>query len=489
VGVRTAAPWLAWGLYVALVARAVWHHEPWADEAQAWLLARDSGLWQLLWHELRYEGSPGLWHVLLWCLARTGLPFQSMQWLAAASASAGALLLLLRTPLPWPVRLLAPFSFFLLFQYAAVARSYALLPPLLFGLVWLWPRREARPGAFVLLLALLANVSLHGLVMAGGLFGAHLLGVAAGWRQRDAVSRRRSAVSALALLAVAGCVVAQLWPPPDLYVASGATGLEVRAPKADAQAFDALAGGLAGLRLPTAGLLAFSLAWFAHRRTLALYLLPTLGLLGVLGLKYRSDWHDGTLFLTWLTVLAISFHPDPAGARPEGQQPRLRRWMVVAAVATLLLHMWWSERTMKRDLAMPYSGGPAAAAYLRAHGLQQRTLHAVGFWTLSVQPHFERNVFANLRNGAPAAHWRWSTREARRDTPEDVARDRPDYLLVADKADSQAFAGYVLEASFPGKLFFKHYVYETDGMFLLRREDLPPPVGTAPAEHGAPARP
>jgi len=30
-------------------------HEPWSNEAQAWLLARDLSLWKLLFYYLRYE--------------------------------------------------------------------------------------------------------------------------------------------------------------------------------------------------------------------------------------------------------------------------------------------------------------------------------------------------------------------------------------------------------------------------------------------------
>ena len=40
--------------------------QKWADEAQAWLIDRDLDLKTIWFHELRYEGSPGLWHTILW---------------------------------------------------------------------------------------------------------------------------------------------------------------------------------------------------------------------------------------------------------------------------------------------------------------------------------------------------------------------------------------------------------------------------------------
>ena len=76
----------AWVIWVGL------HHEGWFDEMQAWLLARDNGLGTLLGHYVRYEGTPGLWHVMLWFAARAGLPFAAIWTISAACAIGGAAL-------------------------------------------------------------------------------------------------------------------------------------------------------------------------------------------------------------------------------------------------------------------------------------------------------------------------------------------------------------------------------------------------------------
>src|ERR1700757_4394308 len=52
--------------WIGVVAFTLQYHEKWADEAQAWLIARDLDLKTIWFHELRYEGSPGLWHTILW---------------------------------------------------------------------------------------------------------------------------------------------------------------------------------------------------------------------------------------------------------------------------------------------------------------------------------------------------------------------------------------------------------------------------------------
>src|SRR5262252_9788418 len=52
--------------WIGVVAFTLRYHEKWADEAHAWLIARDLDLKTIWFHELRYEGSPGLWHTILW---------------------------------------------------------------------------------------------------------------------------------------------------------------------------------------------------------------------------------------------------------------------------------------------------------------------------------------------------------------------------------------------------------------------------------------
>jgi len=48
------------GLWIAVVSFTIGYHEKWADEAQAWLIARDLDLRTIWFHELRYEGTPVL---------------------------------------------------------------------------------------------------------------------------------------------------------------------------------------------------------------------------------------------------------------------------------------------------------------------------------------------------------------------------------------------------------------------------------------------
>jgi hypothetical protein len=148
-GLRSRWPeWAALSFYTAIVAFAIPYHEAWSSEAQAWQLGRQLGrtlsLHDLLLKYVRYEGAPCLWHVLLWVLIRAHVSYSGVHWICGAIATVATSLLVFRSPFPRYLKLTLPFTFFLLFQYAVVARSYVLVPLLLYLVALCWKRRPVR---------------------------------------------------------------------------------------------------------------------------------------------------------------------------------------------------------------------------------------------------------------------------------------------------------------------------------------------------------
>ena len=134
--------------------------------------------------------------------------------------AAGVAVWLRWSPFPLVVRVLLPFSFFVLYQYGVVIRSYVLFPPLLFGLCALYCARPRRLVWFAVVAGLLANLCLQGAIVSGiftVLFGWEI------WRERDVVEpgfQRRNPAHPLwwpvAILVVAwGMCVYAAMPAPD----------------------------------------------------------------------------------------------------------------------------------------------------------------------------------------------------------------------------------------------------------------------------------
>lgn len=155
--------WLEWGLFLAVAgvsAASVATHEPWRDELHAWLQAREMGL-GALWKEMACEGHFMPWYLLLWPLAHFGAPVWTMGAMSWGLNAVAVWWLARRSPLSGWEKAAAGVSCLFLYVNPVLARCYVLVPLALFGVASLWERRDERPVAFGLWVALLANTHVY----------------------------------------------------------------------------------------------------------------------------------------------------------------------------------------------------------------------------------------------------------------------------------------------------------------------------------------
>ena len=143
-------------VYAAVTFVLVLRHEPWADELQAWLIARDSTVPEIF-RAMRWEGHFVPWYLMLRIFAANGCPVLCMNLLSWAFMAAAGAFFLFRAPFPLPMKALALCSSGMIFWYPVVARCYAPIPLLLFGLAACYPVRMKRPLLYGLLIACLTN--------------------------------------------------------------------------------------------------------------------------------------------------------------------------------------------------------------------------------------------------------------------------------------------------------------------------------------------
>jgi hypothetical protein len=216
------------GAFLCVVAIGMWHHEMWGDEWQAWLIARDSrSVWDLL-GQLRYEGHLPGWHLILFVLSRFTRNVVVMQAVHLALAT-GAIYLLARfAPLPWAMKVVAAFGYFLAYEYAVIARHYALAVLALFAFCAIFPLRGRYPIGTVVALVVLASTSVYGVILAAAAAGMWLLAGATD-PAGDSSANRRRLVARVGLLAWIGLglvalTLALLRPIDALTGVPGASG-------------------------------------------------------------------------------------------------------------------------------------------------------------------------------------------------------------------------------------------------------------------------
>jgi hypothetical protein len=193
-------------------------HEMWRDELQAWLLAAGSGSLPELFHNLRYEGHPALWHLLLFAVSRVTHALWAMQVLHLAIAAAAVFLFARNAPFSRRARALFAFGYFPLFEYGVISRSYSLGLLLVLAFASLAPRRLSRGYLSLgIVLALLANANAYGWLLAAVLAGGLFVEALTRAEVRQAVAARLGETLLSLGIWAAGALlgVLQMLPPDD----------------------------------------------------------------------------------------------------------------------------------------------------------------------------------------------------------------------------------------------------------------------------------
>jgi len=147
-------------LYFVLSFVGILHHEIWLDEAQHWLFARDSTSIQNLIYNLRYEGHPMLWNILLYFITRiTQNPFW-MQFLHIVISTIAIYIFLVKAPFSLIFKTLFIFGYFMFYEYNIISRNYMLGVLFLFLACSIYKNREKRYILLMLYLALATNTHL-----------------------------------------------------------------------------------------------------------------------------------------------------------------------------------------------------------------------------------------------------------------------------------------------------------------------------------------
>lgn len=405
--------------YAVIVASAIAHHEPWADEAQAWQLARNLSLHKLFFTFLHYEGHPILWYVVLQTLNQLGVSYVGMHWICGAIGVAGIALFLFYSPFPKYLKAFLPFTYFLLFQYVVVARSYVFVPLLLYAIALQWRKK---PLVLALFLGLLANVEIHAAVLSGGLAIVYCIEQLRSGVVNDPDRRIRLLQSAVLLVVFYALAICTAWPAHDL------------------ARWDTLAHSKQYLMIAGQSLLwgmcdplwlgfafwVLCVLCFDERRSF-IYLLPVL-LFAAFSVVYLSFWHAGLLIPLMICLLWITW-PASAPKRLPYERACYIAFAAVAAVQVL-----WSFNALVYDHSHAYSGDRAAAEFLKPYVVDGATIITTyihqednhSYNAVGILPYFNQRVFANWQK----SFW-WASKWNQTDELyESILKSNPPIVVV-----------------------------------------------------------
>ena len=214
-------------LYAVLNIILTIFHEPWYDEAESWLIARDASYFDILFVRPHYEGHPPLWHLILSVPAKLGAPYEpSIKLIQFIFAIIMVYLILFKSPFPKPVRLFLPFTYFFFYQYGVIARPYAMFCVAMFLTAMFWKERDDKPWRVMASMSLMCLSTAYGIVLAGGM--AVVWVIKALINERLAFFKNRRRLTAwLGLLILALVLIGMIWPTSDAHAVSQREYLKV----------------------------------------------------------------------------------------------------------------------------------------------------------------------------------------------------------------------------------------------------------------------
>jgi len=144
----------------------VFFHENWRDEAQSWLIAKDLNFIDIF-KQMRYEGHPCLWYLMIAPFAKLGFPYITENILSWIIINISAWIIMKRAPFNICIKCLILLTPPFIYLYPVISRSYCLIAFAIVLIAITYRNRQTNPIKYVSSVLLLANthVIMLGLAM------------------------------------------------------------------------------------------------------------------------------------------------------------------------------------------------------------------------------------------------------------------------------------------------------------------------------------
>lgn len=428
---RTLALLLAFVLYIAIIAIVMCFHEPWFDEAQSWLIARDSPIASIFSVRTHYEGHPPFWNLLLALAAKNGVPYEfGIKGIQLVCASLLGVWLIFKSPFKHASSLatfLIPFTYFACFQYGVTSRPYALLCLSLLVAAHYWNSADSKTSSackLAISLMFMCLLSVYGIAFAEGFTIAWILRVfskniskacsktcnkilnfsAILHAIKTTIASNLAQLISWGLIAIFGVAnLALAWPAKNAFATRATIDGNSTIAKCFAfifvmpseSMFTSFYGDISMRRmpfdfLPIAICTLFSLAIWAfairiakRRKLLAVLVIPYL-VLTIVAVRYFTLHHAGLIFVFLLSVLWISHIKEPLSSKdipaifvkiaPTKFRFIKNKALKINVLISIILapSLIWNAFACVNDIMFDYSPSRAVAQYISSNHLQNK---------------------------------------------------------------------------------------------------------------------
>ena len=439
-------------LFVTLALVIGVNHEPWADEAQSWIIARDASCGEIIWDISRYEGTFPLWFLTIKLFISLGLQYEYFFIIPIIISSIGLLVFFKSVDCPKFVKVLLPFSYYVFYQYTIIARSYAYLFLALSLWAAVYKERMNKKFLYILSLVFISMISMHGMVISGILGLLFIIEII---KEKKA---KESIFSIIFLIMIWIIEIIILMPRADLYM-----NINMIHTFKDA-ALAIITVIFSGVTWPSRiyigiGIILFAVLALMHLKLKRYDSLITLISLSFFMVLVRLLQHHLGIMCLFLTFSLIVNY-DELKSKYKSFEPLF--------IITLIIYISYTGFAVINDFNDNYTGAKQMAIYIEENDINQDEIYRFGYVQVALIPYFEDNLFANTKS--TIYEWKESNKDFYDYVNFDGIIDErysysPKYILVECNNENEKILSinkaiedsglYELEYQASGKQFYK----------------------------------
>ncbi len=356
-------------------------HEPWLDEAQAWLLAKDASISSLFFKYLHAEGHPILWFLVLKAFQFIGLQYKYLFIIPIIFSTIGVAIFVYKSNYPWFIKVLLPFTFFIFYQYTIVARSYCLIFPLLAILATLWDKRYTKIISFTIVMILLINCEIHTYLLAGSLYLYCLIESFKDWKENGYKKENKKRYISFVILFLAFLITL-------LYIfPTSTTDMPLIFTESYflSDSFFTAFDNSKIIRLILSFLIMIYFLCYVCNKDkkyifrLVLFLTPVILFVTLI---YTKGWHYGIILLMIIFILWIEHLEN-------------KKSVIAFFLLVCLIQIPWSIKSSIDDYKKVYSPAEEIAEFIKEYDYKNLKIISNSFYTGAINPYFKENIFSN----------------------------------------------------------------------------------------------
>ena len=441
------------------------HHEPWADEAQSWLIARDSSVFEIIWDISRYEGTLPLWILTLKIFIILGLTYNYLYIVPIVISTIGVFAFLNKVEAPKYVKILLPFTYYILYQYTCVARSYCYFLLAFSFFISTYNKREENSIKYIMSLIFMTLISMHGILIATGFAVTFFIEILKKKKVKEYVKEF------FLYLFIIVVEIILLIPRSDLYMTVSA----VMPLKYNIGVVKSIFLGNGNIifkifnAIPVILFVILVINLIRIKNKDFIFVLA--GMIFFMLVVRYSTHHSGILY--YLIIFGVLANYQ--------EIKKKNRYLDKILIIIFLIHISYSAYSGTNDFFNHYSGAKEMAEYIKQNNYEEREIFGIGFKDISLQPYFEINLYDNMDE---AMH-RWSSENETfyvycnlekyeidyfKDIPELIVIEHDDTDIRVKKLENiiESTDKYEIEYQTDGFQFFKNSYSEREGYTLYK---------------------